>query len=337
MKNTTINPKTKNVLYILFIATFLFPSVLFAQRTDEERIRNYIKKAEENYEKAINADKYRAEYFFELAIDNYEAAIRIDPDIPDVYFQLCKCYIGYGNIKKVKYRGFSSAGGSTGGLVGKQKTAVDYLKKYKEIQPNDKAGIAELENDIKIATGAGFSWNKQALQYYDKLSDIEYQYANVGFVRDGVLYNAPLHGITFAFGGGYIWSFLGDIGIYYIPYGENTFWDFMAWSYRIGAGVRYIHKYPMFSVGELCFRYTGYAGLAVEGLVDGGDMYGDSGIGFFNAAGYKLSSGLFISSENIPKGFKIEGVYQGHWSFSKTPILQYKPYFGIQVGILIGN
>ncbi|MDR1679721.1 MAG: hypothetical protein LBR81_08100 [Prevotellaceae bacterium] len=305
----------------------------FAQSEEliENQISNMLDEANNYYGIALKTQDNK-KYFFQLARDKYLEAKKLSEtyqyETDEIIYQLCFCaLLGAEDLRE----------------------ATKYYDEYKKLYPNNKNQQIKLENSIErykkthsqqpniVVT---IDWNKYRLQRHTGSTGFEYSHSWGNFQRNGKSYQAPARG--FGLEKGWvkgITASIVDIGFYQIqPYGteKNDFWNFDTWSYRIGWGVRLFSARPMFSLGSLCFRYTGYAGLAVEGLMEGGEFHGDEETGYFNAMGWKLTSGIFISSKNIPRGLRIEAIYQGHWHFSDNPYVKYEPRFGIQFGTYLG-
>ena len=314
------------------IASCLFAIILYAQSYNEDaQIKQHLDAAESYFNYAVSTGNVsQVQNHYKAAIKEYKNTLKLllnrsskdTAAISVIYYQLCICYAG----------------------ISKYGQAESYLKKYEQANPFNNNEIADLKYAIRYKQGTTdkVNWNNREIEKHNKFVGFEYSNAYAGFKSGSQTYHACLQGISIESGSGIndlnSFAFAIDLGIYYIPYGysDKSLWNFDTWSYRLGIGPRYIQHYPLFNIGGLCFRYTGYAGLAIEGMTNGGYMYGDEDTGFFNAVGYKLSSGLFISTKTIPRGLRVEAIYQGHWYFAKNPPEKCLSYFGIQVGLYLG-
>jgi hypothetical protein len=300
--------------------------------------------AQENTRNSVAANKNdlkyhieQAEYYFERANGNYTdinyryaireymAALRIDDSIEDIYYQICLCYMGLGNVDQVDY----------------------WHNAYKKLKFADKDRVTDLGKFIKEfkqsiekdKKASKINWRNWKMKDHTGYLGIGYGYADTEYEKGNMLYGALQHTFALELGiniGENGFSVVIGAGAYYIPKG-NTFVSDpnYRWSFILPeVGVRYITKYPLFYIGKINFRYTGFAGVEYEFLGEGGEPVGGyedkNSIG--NSLGYKVSSGLFISNKDIPRGMRVEILYQGHHQWKDNAPVKYKPYFGIQAG-----
>jgi len=308
----------KVFIILLFVSSGMFLPV-FGQSPDRQDEIDFHKEKADSFFDEERYGEAQAEYLEVLAIE---------PNNPDVFYQLCLCGVGLNKIENAEY----------------------WFNRYKKSNPNNKSDISILQNEIKKFKDSGkIKWRNQPLVKHACYFDFKYANAYAPFDVGSHEYFYYQHTMTLGIGINFInnhsWSFVLDAGAYYIPNAEFVSQEDYKWSFRVGTGLRYIHKYPLFTMNKLCFRFTGYGGTGVEYLAEGGSPFGgydgSSGDGsisdFANSFPYELSLGFLITSRDIPRGIRIEAFYQGHWqSSSSDASVIYKPYFGVTVAFHLG-
>ena len=297
-----MNMKTIKKLLII-VSMYLFASSLYAQEYNiDTTIEGYLEEAQYYFDKAGSYDDlYVAGQHYKLAISDYEGALKLlDYRVPDIYYQLCICYTCIDDFGGAQF----------------------YLDVYKRVNEDDIEGIKYLESAIaKKKNASKVPWGKYKLQGHITFKNIDYAYANFSFERRGRSYSASLQGVNFGYG---FYPLVIEGGIY--NFVEKDLWNVNTWCMSLGLGLRFIQPHPIFYVGDICFRYVGYAGINVW-------IFPDEKYDHWDSWAYKFTSGLFVSKGNIPRGIRFEIFYQKHGEIDeKHPLILNKPYFGLQIG-----
>ena len=306
-------------IFIFFLSVGVF-SPAFGQVENRDKLIKYHLELAQNFSEKEQWGDARYEY---------KQVLVINPNLKNIsviYYQLCLCCIALQDIDEAKF----------------------WFEQYKAAESYNKKDIYELKKSFQYLKNLDkIKYRKVPLAMHSTYLDFKYSNAYASFERGSSEYFYYQHTMSLGLGANFInnhsWSFEIDLGAYYVPNAEFVSMEDYKWSFRFGFGFRYIHKYPLFTINKLCFRVTGYGGSGVEYLAEGGEPIGgydgSSGDGsisdYANSFPYELSTGLLITSRDIPRGIRIEAFYQGHWQRSDPSVI-YRPYFGVTVAFHLG-